>query len=164
MINARRYGACRGRGLEDDVDGGAAVLGAGGAALVCQQVRRVRGQAEAVLWASLGFLVVMLIAVRGLVGWLVVPALMVVIGLAAAKVDAPLQTLYAHMWVWFLLIGAVQRMLLYVRHKHYYQDGSDTRILERRTLVANEVWVLVLLAGTIAALAYGGAMLLRTEV
>jgi hypothetical protein len=124
----------------------------------------VRGQTEAVLWASLAFLVVMLIAVRGLVGWLLVPALMVVIWLIAVKVDPPLQTLYAHMWVWFLLIGAVQRMLLFVWHKQYDQGPNDSTALQDLTLVPSAIWALVFLVGTIAALAYGGAMLLRVEV
>lgn len=124
----------------------------------------VRGQTEAVLWASLAFLVVMLIAVRGLVGWLLVPALMVVIWLVAVKVDPPLQTLYAHMWVWFLLIGAVQRMLLFVWHKQYDHGPNDSTALHDLTLVPSAIWAFVFLVGTIAALAYGGAMLLRVEV
>jgi hypothetical protein len=123
----------------------------------------VRGQTEAVLWASIGFLVVMLIAVRGLLGWLLVPGLMVVIWLVAVKVDPPLQTLYAHMWVWFLLIAAVQRMLLFIWHKQYDQGPNDSTALQGLTLVPSAIWALVFLAGTVAALAYGGAMLLRIE-
>lgn len=122
----------------------------------------LRGQIEAVLWASLAFLAVMLFAVRGLLGWLLVPGLMVIIWLAATRSEPPLQTLYAHMWIWFLLVGAVQRMLLFVTDKQYDDDANDSISLQGLTGVPSAIWALLFLAGTIAALAYGGGMLLRT--
>jgi hypothetical protein len=122
----------------------------------------IHGRTEQVLWTSLAFLVVMLFAVRGMLGWLLVPGLITVIWLVAVKVDPPLQTLYTHMWVWFLLIGAVQRMLLFVLHKQYDDDSNDSISLQELTLVPSALWALVFLVGTIAALVYGGALLLRS--
>ena len=121
----------------------------------------VRGQTMMVLWASMAFLVLMLFAVRGLLGWLTVPGLIVVLYLVTMRVDPPLQTLYTHMWVWFLLIGAVQRMLHFVLDRQYENGTNDSTHLAGLTLVPSAIWAFVFLAGTIGALAYGGAMLLR---
>jgi len=121
----------------------------------------VRGQTTMVLWASMAFLVLMLFAVRGLLGWLTVPALIVVLYLVTMRVGPPLQTLYTHMWVWFLLIGAVQRMLHFVLDRQYENGTNDSTHLADLTLVPSAIWAFVFLVGTIGALAYGGAMLLR---
>jgi uncharacterized membrane protein len=104
----------------------------------------------------------MLVAVRGVLGWLLVPGLITVIWLVTVKVDPPMQTLYAHMWVWFLLIGAAQRMLLFVLHKQYDDDRNDSIALQELTLVPSAIWAFVFLVGTITALVYGGALLLRS--
>jgi hypothetical protein len=121
----------------------------------------VRGQTVMVLWASMAFLVLMLFAVRGILGWLTVPGLLVVLYLVTMRVDPPLQTLYTHMWVWFLLIGAVQRMLHFVLDRHYENRQSDAAVLAELTWVPSAIWAFVFLVGTIGALVYGGAMLLR---
>jgi len=121
----------------------------------------VRGQTTMVLWASMAFLVLMLFAVRGFLGWLTVPGLIVLLCLVTMRVDPPLQTLYTLMWVWFLLIGAVQRMLHFVLDRQYENGTNDSTHLADLTLVPSAIWASVFLAGTIGALAYGGAMLLR---
>ncbi|GAA0477521.1 membrane protein [Paractinoplanes deccanensis] len=122
----------------------------------------IHGHVQQVLWASLAFLVVMLIAVRGLMGWLLVPALIVVIWMVATRADGPVQALYTHMWVWFLLIGAVQRMLLFVLARQYDDESNDAVSLQSLTLIPSAIWAFVFLVGTIAALAYGGGLLLRS--
>jgi hypothetical protein len=121
----------------------------------------VRGQTTMVLWASMAFLVLMLFAVRGFLGWLTVPALIVVLYLVTMRVGPPLQSLYTHMWVWFLLIGAVQRMLHFVLDRQYENGTNDSTHLADLTLVPSAIWAFVFLVGTIGALAYGGAMLLQ---
>jgi hypothetical protein len=105
--------------------------------------------------------VLMLFVVRGLLGWLLVPGLVALLWLIATRVDAPLQTLYIHMWVWFLLIGAVQRMLVLVWERHYLNPSNDVAVMQRLTVIPREVWSFACLVATSAALAYGGAMLLR---
>jgi hypothetical protein len=121
----------------------------------------VRGWTDMVLWSSLLFLLAMLLAVRGVVGWITVPALVVVIGYIAVKAEPPLQLLYTHMWVWFLLIAPVERMFIFVETKTYdRREGTDAAGLQRRTLLPREFWTLVFLAGTVAALVYGARLLL----
>jgi len=91
----------------------------------------------------------------------VLPALLVVLYQVATKADPAMQTLFAHVWTWFLLIASVQRMLVYVRDKDYSNETSDTARLGALFVMPNEVWAFVLLVTTIGALAWGGAMLLR---
>jgi hypothetical protein len=114
-----------------------------------------------VLWASIAFLVVMLLATRGFLGPLLIISLMVVLYQIVTKLEPPLVALAAHVWTWFLLISGVQRMLLFMRESHYNIKGNDTEALRAATLLPTYVWGAILLLGTIAALAYGGAMLLR---
>jgi len=121
----------------------------------------LRGATEAVLWASLGFLFLMLFMVRGWFGLSLVPALMVVIFATATQVEPPLQVFFTYVWVWFLLIAPVEDMLVHIRQKIYESSGSDTRTMQRLTLVPSELWSLIFLTGTIAALVYGGSLLLR---
>jgi hypothetical protein len=116
---------------------------------------------DMVIWGSMAFLVLMLFAVRGWIGWVVIPLLLVVLYQVATKAEAGVLTLIAYVWTWFLLIGAVQRMLVYIRAKHYQNKTSDTALLQRVTWLPNEVWTFVQLIGTGAALVWGGAMLLR---
>ncbi|SNY33614.1 M50 family metallopeptidase [Paractinoplanes atraurantiacus] len=116
---------------------------------------------EGVLWGSLAFLVLMLITVRGFFGWLLVPGLIVLVWMMATKVEGPVQELYTYMWVWLLLIGGVQRMLVLVAQRTYAVEGNEVGVLREKTLVPSEIWAFLFLLGTIAALVYGGALLLR---
>jgi hypothetical protein len=52
-------------------------------------------------------------------------------------------------------------MLAYLSDKTYLRDGTDTVKLQRSTLVPSEIWSVILLLGTAAALVWGGSMLLR---
>ena len=118
---------------------------------------------DATLWASLGFLLLMLFAVRGLLGWLVVPTLMSVICYVALAAEPPIQELFAYVWTWFLLIAAVETMLIFLRGRGYDNSGSDAGALRRLTSLSGEFWAVLMLIGTTAALVYGGVMLLRVE-
>ncbi|MDR7280907.1 M50 family metallopeptidase [Catenuloplanes atrovinosus] len=120
-----------------------------------------RDLVDVTLWASLGFLFVMLFAVRGLLGWLVVPSLMVVICYVALAVEPPMRELFAHVWAWFLLIAAVETMLIFLRARGYHHNASDAGALRRLTSLSGEFWAVLMLIGTTAALIYGGVMMLR---
>lgn len=121
----------------------------------------LHGKPEMVLWASMAFLFLMMFTVRGWVGWIVIPLLMVGLYQLATKASAEMSTLGAYVWTWFLLIGAVQRMLVYLSTKNYLVAGTDTVRLQKASLVPSEIWSLILLLATGAALVWGGSMLLR---
>ncbi|WP_306204955.1 M50 family metallopeptidase [Actinoplanes sp. RD1] len=114
-----------------------------------------------VLWASMAFLVLMLPTLRGLIGWLIVPALLVVLFQVTTKAREEHLMLAAYVWVWLLLIGAVQRMILHATRGDWTVKENDTTRLSELTLVPSAVWSFVLLAGTIGALVWGGSLLLR---
>ena len=118
------------------------------------------GRTEVVLWGSMAFLLLMLLVVRGFIGWLVVPVLIVVLYEITTSVGPERQLLLAHVWTWFLLIYAVQQMIVYIHEKHYEQPTSDTGRLRSYTFLPSVFWAAVLLASTIFALGWGGAMLL----
>jgi hypothetical protein len=117
--------------------------------------------AATVLWGSIAFLAVMLLATRGFLGPLLIICLMVALYQVVTKAEPSMVALTAHLWTWFLLISGVQQMLLFMRDRHYNIKGNDTEALRAATLLPTFVWGAILLLGTIAALAYGGAMLLR---
>ncbi|MFG1606788.1 M50 family metallopeptidase [Actinoplanes sp. NPDC049265] len=121
----------------------------------------LRGEPRMVLWGSMAFLVLMLFTVRGIIGWIVVPVLVVGLYQLATKAPAEMSTLGAYVWTWFLLIGAVQRMLVYLTDKTYLVEAADTTRLQQVSLVPSEIWSVLLLLGTGAALVWGGSMLLR---
>jgi hypothetical protein len=117
--------------------------------------------AATVLWGSIAFLAVMLLATRGFLGPLLIICLMVVLYQIVTKAEPSLVTLAAHVWTWFLLISGVQAALLLMRERGYNAKGNDTQALRDATLLPKYVWGGILLVAAIAALAYGGAMLLR---
>ena len=117
--------------------------------------------AETVLWGSIAFLAVMLLATRGFFGPLLIICLMVALYQIVTKAEPSLVALAAHVWTWFLLISGVQRMLMFMRTGNYNVKGNDTEALQRATLIPKFLWGAILLVGTIAALAYGGGLLLR---
>jgi peptidase M50B-like protein len=114
----------------------------------------LHGAVQAVLVASLVFLFLMLLLMRGPFGIVVVLALMGLLFWIAFKVKPPVQVLYTHMWVWFLLIVPVETAVAHM-------GGNDAKRLRQLTLLPAELWGLGFLVGTVAALAFGGSLLLR---
>jgi hypothetical protein len=121
----------------------------------------VHGLTDAVLWASLAFLLLMLVVVRGWVGWLLVPALLVAIFWVETHMRAPERLLLTHMWVWFLLIVPVETMVVMIRREVYKGKTTDFGKMRSMTLLPGVFWAFAMLAGTVAALAYGGKLLLH---
>jgi hypothetical protein len=121
----------------------------------------LRGTPGMVLWTSLAFLLAMLFVVRGPLGFILVPSFTIAIIMIMAKTHPPQQVLLTHMWVWFLLISPVQRMFLLMRRKDYQLPGNDTARLGELAILPKEIWSLAFLAATIAALVYGGSLMLR---
>lgn len=122
------------------------------------------GDIKTVMWSSLVFLALMMLAVKGLVGWIVTPLLMIGIYLMATELKPPGQTLAVYVWVWFLLIVSVQQMYLHLTEKHYKHPGNDTSWLRRRTFVPSGLWSFLLFVASVVALLYGGAMLLDKSI
>jgi hypothetical protein len=115
----------------------------------------------AMLWAAAVVLVAMLVMVRNWYGALsltVTGAVVVVISLYASD---DVQAAFAYAMTWFLLLGAV-RPVVELRAQRRYQPGAptDADILARLTRVPGSVWVVLFGVATLAALGFGGWLLL----
>jgi hypothetical protein len=117
--------------------------------------------AATVLWGSIAFLAVMLLATEGFLGPVLIISLMVALFQVVTRAQPSTVALVAHVWTWFLLISGVQRMFLLMRRNEYTNPKNDTTKLGKMTLVGGAFWGALLLVATVAALVYGGALLLR---
>jgi len=134
---------------------GPSIFGLAGAVLL------VRGRTAAVLWLSLVFLGLMLLVVANLFGAVVVLGTGGLLFLAARYATGDAQAVAAYTWVWFLLVGGFVHVLEFGRARRGGKDtGSDAVALRGMTRVPATLWVGVFLLGTLAALSYGGAVLL----
>ena len=75
--------------------------------------------------------------------------------------SSPNRLLLTHVWVWLLLIVPVEDMLVYLRQRLYRRPTADTARMQRLTLLPSALWAVILLGGTVAALVYGGDLLLH---
>jgi hypothetical protein len=133
---------------------GPALLGLGAAYLLSRQ------HALAVLWLAVLLLALLLLQIRNFYGLYAV----LVAGLGVFSVSwwgsGTLQTLAAYTGTWFLLLAAPRPVLeLQQARRRGRARDSDADTLARLTRVPGLVWVLVLLAVTLACLAVGGRWL-----
>jgi hypothetical protein len=116
------------------------------------------GRMYAVLWLGLVLLVVMLPTVRNYFGVLVIITGGVLLYLVLRYGTARTETAAAYGVAWFLLISGTRVALRIVRKP---AEVADAGVLASMIFVWRWVWCLVWLAGTIAALAFGGRILIR---
>ena len=135
---------------------GPSALGLGGVFLLR------RGQADALLWASLGLLAVILVKIRNPLGFVAVIGTGVALYWVARHWADPAQEAFGYFWVWFLLIGGV-RTITNLFWATFRQDpSSDAAALEGLTFLPDVFWLAVFWLGAMAALVYGGATLLHS--
>jgi hypothetical protein len=134
---------------------GPSLVGLGGAMLL------LSGHAEWVLWLSLLLLAALLLKVRNIFAVVPVLATGTVIYWVARHAEPSAQLVFAYIWVWFLLIGGVRQISTLFWVTHEQQAGSDAAVMERLTWLPDVFWLGVFWLGTLGALVYGGALLLR---
>jgi Peptidase M50B-like len=116
------------------------------------------GRMYAVLWLGLVLLAVMLVTIRNLFGGLVILMCGALLYLVLRYGTAGVETAFAYFVAWFLLISGIR---LALRAAGSPKDVADAEILAGMTFLFRWVWCLLWLAGTIAALALGGKILIR---
>lgn len=134
---------------------GPAVLGLGAAYLVH------RGHAVGLLWLVLVLLALLLLQIRNLYGlWSVLLAAVVVF--AVSWWGSPdVQTGFAYVGTWFLLISAPRPVLeLQQERRRGRARDSDADMLARLTRLPGIVWVALFLVVTVGCLAAGGQWLI----
>ncbi|MBO1766900.1 M50 family metallopeptidase [Allobranchiibius sp. GilTou38] len=133
---------------------GPAVLGALGAWVLS------RGYAAGVLWAVLLVLAAMTLQIRNWYGALV----MLVCALPVAAITwwctAPVQSGFAHLLMWFLLLGSPRTVLDLARNRRYESGRSDADQLAALTRVPAVLWIAAFALISLAVTVLGGALLL----
>ena len=135
----------------------AGYIGASAAGLLAARLIST-GRMVAVLWLGLLLCVVMLLAVRNFFGGIVIIACGALLYLVARYGTAGVDTAVAYGMTWFLLVAGIRVALGIVRKPG---DVTDAGVLAAMTFLWRWVWCLLWLAGTIAALMVGGAILTR---
>jgi hypothetical protein len=117
---------------------------------------------RAVLLLSLFLMALLLIMVRNLFGLVVVPLTGLVIWAVAMRANEQVQLVFAYVWVWFLLMGGVRQIPEMFAG---WQQGTeaDTAHLAKKTGLSSAFFVALFWLGSMAALVYGGVLLLRHQ-
>ena len=153
------WGPQRGAGLVLTLLGGypaPAAVGLGAAWLLS------RGYAVGALWALLVLLALVLVQIRNLYGLWAVLASAAVLVAVTGWAPTRLQVGVAYLVTWVLLLGAPRAVLelAVTRRRRRGRDTSDAGQLARLTSVPAGVWLFLFALLTLAALAFGGWLML----
>ncbi|MFI5775504.1 M50 family metallopeptidase [Nocardia sp. NPDC051570] len=127
-------------------------LGLGCAALLAA------GRLTVMLWVVVVALVALLVMVRNLFGLLAVVCSGAVVFGVSWFGTAVQQSVFGYAVAWFLLFGGL-RTIAELQRVHMRGDGSDADQLAYLTRVPGLFWVLLFGAGALAALVFGGRLL-----
>jgi hypothetical protein len=111
------------------------------------------GYILSVFWVALVLLAVLLLAVRWSFAFVTVPAAGALAFLVAKSEPMHTQVIAAYGLAWLLLLSGVRTVV------EHGLGAVDARILRDVTGIPRLLWSLLLLGGTLAALAVGGRML-----
>jgi hypothetical protein len=132
------------------------LLGLGGAALLAA------GRTGQFLWIAIALLVGMLLRIRNAFGVLAVVATGALFGLVSWYGDDRVQSGFAYLGVWFLLLAGVRPVLeLQQMRRAGRSPESDADQLARLTGVSAVLWVTLFLVVALACLLAGGSWLLH---
>jgi len=112
------------------------------------------GYIVAVLWIGLAALVAIMLTLRRSFGIVTVLVALVLVFLVAAFATVEVQVVTAYALTWFLLVSSVQ--IIRIRGK----DADDAGKLQGMTRIPAGFWSKTWLAGSVAALVFGGILLL----
>ena len=113
---------------------------------------------DVVLWGSLVLLVVIFLQVRNVFGWFAVIVAGLVFFMVGHYGTATGRTVFVYTWVWFLLLGGFVHTVRYNISSTGW--SADAGILRDLTKLPRGLWGLVWWLATLAALGYGGGLLL----
>ncbi len=113
-----------------------------------------------VLLTTLVFMAMLLLMVRNPFGFIAVPLTAAVIWAVAMRAEPEAQLVFAYIWVWFLLMGGARQIP--ELYRHWLGGGEpDTVVLSKSTGLSTAFFVAFFWAGSLGALVWGGALLLR---
>jgi hypothetical protein len=111
------------------------------------------GHSVAVLWLTMLLLILLLFVLRKLFSYVPVLVMGAVIFLIARYGSVGAETITAYLVAWFLLLSGLRVVL------EHNLGASDAGSLAKMTHIWRGFWVLLWLAGSIAAIAIGGSLL-----
>jgi hypothetical protein len=115
---------------------------------------------RAVLLTTLVLMAMLLVMVRNIFGLFVVPLTGLLIWAVAMKAAPAAQLTFAYIWVWFLLMGGTRQIP--ELYRTWKAGGeADTRNLAAKTGLSTAFFVALFWLGSLAALIFGGVLLLR---
>jgi hypothetical protein len=117
---------------------------------------------RSVLLMTLVLMAMLLVMVRNVFGLFAVPLTGALIWVVAMRSTEQVQLVFAYIWVWFLLMGGTRQIPELYRS---WQGGGepDTNALSGKTHLSTAFFVALFWLGSLAALIYGGVLLLRHE-
>ena len=120
------------------------------------------GRITLMLWAALAVLAAMLVMIRNVFGVLSVITTIGIIFLVTWYASAQIQAAFAYFAVWLLLLGGVRPIAeLHRMRRRGRLPNSDADQLARLTRLPGFFWVVFFLLGTVAAVLFGGWLLIR---
>jgi hypothetical protein len=111
------------------------------------------GHSVAVLWLTLLLLVLLLFVLREVFSYVPVLIVGVLLFLVARYASVGTETAVAYAVAWFLLLSGVRKVI------YRWTDAADAGSLASMTHIWRGFWVLLWLAGSVAAVAIGGSLL-----
>jgi hypothetical protein len=120
------------------------------------------GRITLMLWATIAVLAIMLMMIRNVFGVISVVTTIAIVFAVSWFTSAQTQAAFAYLSVWLLLAGGVRPIVELQRMRRGGRlPNSDADQLARLTRLPGFVWVVFFLSGTVAALLFGGWLLLR---
>jgi hypothetical protein len=118
---------------------------------------------RSVLLMTLLLMAMLLLMVRNIFGLFAVLVTGALIWVVAMRATEQVQLVFAYIWVWFLLMGGTRQVPELFRN--WQGEGEvDTTALSNRTGLSTAFFVALFWLGSLAALIYGGVLLLRHPV
>lgn len=114
-----------------------------------------------ILILSLVFTAFVLILTRNLFGLVVAGGTAALLWVVVTRAAEPTQLAFAYVWVWFLLMGSTRKIPDLYWGMLRRTGKSDAEQLQQHTWIGDVVWLFVFWLGSLAALVYGGALMMR---
>ncbi|WP_250027747.1 M50 family metallopeptidase [Paractinoplanes maris] len=124
----------------------------------------VRGiSPRSILLMTLLLMALLLVMVRNFFGFIAVPVTGALVWAVAMRAGEDVQLVFTYIWIWFLLMGGTRQIPeLYGNWKR--GPEADTGSLAKATGLSTAFFVAFFWLGSMAALIYGGVLLLRNPL
>jgi len=114
-----------------------------------------------ILMLSLVFTIFVLVLVRDFFSFVVAGGTVALLWVLVTRAEPSVQLGFAYVWVWFMLMGSSRKIPDLFWGMTKQKGTSDAEKLGKLTHVTDLFWLFLFWLGSVGALVYGGALLLR---